>query len=516
MVDNLKTYLTLIVLIMLCSASACAGGFSGAAPSPLSIGGVGIGAQGNGIYAGYTMAGGDEFNTSLNVVGIATPLGRYFPTIDYENGTRGTTGSLTKSYDSDPYNTGHQDSNAGVALGGSVMLQSNSVLTLAARLENSTETGNIGSGRTLVDAMIHTAGYLTFSAPAIVEARVLFSSSPPSGWHPTFWVHGAEPTTGVGQEYDYEANTYNGNAPTNFAFNYNQYSGAPTCANGNQNAFAGFDNSWHTVTMVFTAVSNTLYVDGTQVSSITCDTTSGQSVYQIFFTNHIWMPNTIAQWTSTPQNYQVDWYRVWIPNAQYPAAIISPTQRLPNIQVNYNTSMSYTFTSAATLWGAGVTDYCQAIQFEDYEPGCSTAFNCGYSQFPSGLSYNSGTRALTGVTTDKEPGRIHTACMSAWQSGGGIGYTARGYIDVGPTISPTSISYSNGTGSFNIYTMGNAGDLVPKTMSVSGLPSGLTYNSSTFIISGTAALGSYTITVGVINASGQAASNSSVALTVGS
>lgn len=505
-----------ILLFFLFINSAYAHGFGGGAISPLSIGGVGIGAQGNGIYSGYTMAGGDEFNSSLNVVNIATPLNRYFPTIDYENGTRGTTGSLTKTYDSDPYNPGHQDSNMGVALGGNVMYQSNSILTLAARLENSTETGNIGSGRTVVDAMIHTAGYLTFSSPAIVEARVLFSASPPSGWHPTFWVHGAEPVTGVGQEYDYEANTYNGQTPTAFALNYNQYSGAPTCSNGNQNAFSGFDNSWHTVTMVLTAVSNAVYVDGAQVGSITCDTTSGQSVYQIFFTNHIINPNTIGQWTSTPQNYQVDWYRVWIPNAQYPAKIISSTQNLPNIQVNYNTSMSYTFTSAATLWGAGVTDYCQAIPFEDYEPGCSAAFNCGYSQFPSGLSYNSGTRVLTGVTTDKEPGRINTACMPAWQSGGGVGYTARGYIDVGPTISPTSISYSNGTGSFNVYTMGNAGDLVPKSMTVTGLPSGLTFNASTFLITGTAVTGSYTITIGVTNSSGQAVSNSSISLTVGS
>ncbi|MBV8378477.1 MAG: hypothetical protein JO279_15885 [Verrucomicrobia bacterium] len=81
-----------------------------------------------GKYSGYTLAGGDDF-TSLSIVNVANPLNKCFPTIDYQNGTRGTMILLSYSYDSDPYNSGHQDSNRGVALGSNTTYR-NGVLPL--------------------------------------------------------------------------------------------------------------------------------------------------------------------------------------------------------------------------------------------------------------------------------------------------------------------------------------------------------------------------------------------------
>ena len=176
--------------------------------------------------------------------------------------------------------------------------------------------------------------------------------------------------------------------------------------------------------------------------------------------------------------------------------------------------MNYNFPSAASLWGAGVTDYCQAIKFEDYEPGSNSAFAGDYFQFPSGLTYNSTTRNLSGITSDQQPGRIHVAC-TPYVAGGTVGYVARGYIDVGPHITTTTISYSNGAGSYDVYPITNCGTLVPKVMTVTGLPSGLSFNNTTGLITGTATTGAYSITVGVTNSSGQNVTQS-VTLTVGS
>jgi hypothetical protein len=486
--------------------------------TPTTIGGIEIGAQGSaGIYTGYTLAGGDVF-TSLSIVNIAHPLNKYFPTIDYEKGTRGTTILLSDSYDSDPYNSGDQDSNSGVALRSNTISQANSVLTLAARIENAIETGHIGNGRTLVDGMIHSGGYLSFSPPAIVEAYVKFSSGPlPSGWHPTFWLEGAEPVYSSGEEWDFEANTYSGQSPSAFSFNYNQHAGAPSGTSSG--GFAAFDGKWHLVSMVLTSGGNSLYVDGVLKGTSTIDTTAAANPYQILFTNHIIHPSSLSDWKNTgaaPLTYDVNYYRIWIPNSKYPGEVISPRQALPQIQVPYNTSMTYTFPTAAVLWGSERADYCQTIQFEDYEPGCDTAFASGYSRFPAGLSYNSSTRILSGITTDKQPGRLHTACMPSFIPGGGLGYTARGYIDIGPTIASSSIHYSNAAGKYNVYPLGNCGDLVPKDMSVSRLPSGLSYNSSSFTISGTTATGDYTISMTVTNSSGQTVTDNNVTLTVGS
>ena len=484
------------------------------------IGGIAIGTQGSsGIYSGYTLAGGDDFASGLNVVNVNNQNGIYFPTIAYQNGTRGTTGLLADSYDSDPYNTGHQDSNRGVSLGSNTMSQSSSLLSLTARLENSTETGNIGSGRTLVDAMLHTGGYLTVSPPCIIEAYVKFSNGTlPSGWHPTFWILNAvslNESDSNSLEFDWEANTYSGSAPTAFQNNYNVHGTVSGWSSGQGNTINLFDGNWHLIAFVLTSSSVKYYADGSLITTVSGNTLTPSSPYYILFSNHIINPSTIADWNSATESYQVDYYRVWIANSQYPSEVIAPTENLPNIQVNYNTSMTYNIPSATTLWGAGVTDYCQAIPFEDYEPGCSTAFNCGYSQWPSGLSFNSSTRVLTGVTSDTQPGRLHVACMPAYTSGGGVGYVARGYIDVGPTVTITTLSATHGQAySYDLYPVTPAGTLVPKTITCTGLPSGLSFSASTGLITGTpASSGTSNLTIGVTNSSGQSASQN-VTLTV--
>jgi Putative Ig domain len=100
-------------------------------------------------------------------------------------------------------------------------------------------------------------------------------------------------------------------------------------------------------------------------------------------------------------------------------------------------------------------------------------------------------------------------------SGGGIGYVARGYIDIGPLIAEGAASYSDEAGTLDMCSLGDCGTLLPKTMSITGLPSGLRFSPTTFHITGTAAAGAYGIKMTVTNSSGQKVSED-ISLKVGS
>lgn len=478
-----------------------------------SIGTLPIGSQGNsGIYTGYTLVGGDDFNGSLNVVNPAAPLNRYFTTHVYGNGARSVSGLLARSYDMDPYHTGSQDSNRGVAVGSTNMAQSASVLSIQARAANGGETAYVNT-RTIVAGMIHTGGYLTAGAPCIIEAYVKIPSGAPTGWHPTFWVANASPLSQSGGnggaiEFDFpECSSIQLEANVNIHGTVSGWSGSSTSLS------TGNFDAYHLYSLVLTASSALFYIDGVLKKTVSADTTVVTKPFYLLITNHTFDGSyggdanvDLSAWAAAGANgptISVDYYRIWIPTS-VSSQVIRPTQALQTLQVAYNTSMTYTFPSAATLWGAGVTDYCQAIKFEDNEPGCHSEGANSYDQFPGGLSFNSGTRVLTGVTTDKGPGRLHVSA-TPFLSGGCLSYVARGYIDVGPHITMATQNIINGVVySFDLYAGCDCGTLLPKVVTCTGLPTGLSFSSGTGLITGTPTVnGSTTATVGVTNSSGQ-------------
>lgn len=492
--------------------------FGGGSPSgaipPYNIGGVSVGTQGNsGVYTGYTMVGGDNFTGPLSIVHITDPFARYWTTRMGVVGSAGArlNGSATgNGYNIDPYHTGDQDSNRGVAVGSTNMSQGISGLVLKSRIANGGETPYIDTDQ-VVSADIFGVSYLTFSAPAVYEVYANFTPSGfPTGWHPTTWLQNVDPanlgTAAPGWlEYD---------DPEVGECNFNAH-GSVVGPGGVAGPGCGsFDSSFHLYTLVLTASGSDYYTDGVKQLTVAQDATNTLKPYQPIFTGTVSAPN-ITQWTSagtTGATLTVAWYRVWIPNAQA-SNVINPTQNLPTLQANFNTNFTYTFPSATTLWGSNISDYLQALRYEDFEPGCAHTGCASYQQFPSSLTYNNTTRVLSGKFTDR-PGRLHLIAVP-YKSGGALGYTAKGYIDIGPTVTSTSISYSNGTGTFDLYFIGDCGTLVPKTMSVTGLPSGLSFSPTTFRITGTATTGTYTINMSVTNSSGQNVS-SNITLTVGS
>ena len=460
------------------------------------------------------MMGGDDFNNALSVVQIADPYARYMPSKLFATNVQASGSRLDGAgfgYYQDPYTTGNQDSNRGVPIGSDNLSQSNSILTLKTRIPlNAAETSGI-NGRNVLDAAINIGTYLTFTPPCIIEFYESFTQGAPAGWHPTSWMGSVDPFgLGTGapgwQEYDFPE-----------ALNGANYNAWGTVTGPGSSAFTFVNSSgYHLYSLVMTASNAKYYVDGVLIRTVNQDTTNSLKPYGAILTGVTFPGFNAGQWTSagaTGASILVDYYRIWIPNATA-NQIITPAQNLPTQQVAFNTNFSYVFPSATTTFGSAVSDFPQAIRYSDMEPGSATTGASGYALFPSELTWNSGTRTLSGSVTSR-PGRLHLVDI-AYVSGGSIGYTARGYIDVGPRLTSSSISYSNGTGSFDVYTICDVGTLLPKTVSVTGLPSGLTFNPSTFLITGTATPGSYTVSITVTNSSTQSFTNSSVSLTVGS
>lgn len=518
-----------VILIILSTTQAFAFLKGGVGTPAATIGGINVGTNGSsGIYSGYTMVGGDDFTQNpLSVLHIADPYARYADTHIYYAGARSIGGALINSYDIDPYHTGSQDSHRGVPVGtADTLLQNSSGLAIKVRVANSGETPYINS-RTLVSGMVASGSYLTVTPPAIVEAY--YSLSPntgaPGGWHPTFWLQSASPLDSCDA---CTAPPYHAEYDVNENYSNSGYVNQGLHGNGTINftTYPGVFNpqlsGLHLYSIVLTNSTAKVYLDGTLKETFSFDTTSPGVPYQILFTGHTFSSDGFSPsaWTaagSTGATMLVQYYRIWVPNSQY-QQIITPKQNLPNIQVNWNTAFTYTIPSLANLWNAnvsGVTDYCQGLRWEDFEPGATGEGTTEYYPFPAELTWNSTTRVLSGKISLTRPGRLHTMC-TPYGAGGTIGYTARGYIDIGPNITTSSISYSNGTGSFDVYPITDCGTLVPKTVSVSGLPTGLSFNPSTFLITGTATTGSYTISITTTNSSGQSVTNSSVTLTVGS
>ena len=485
-----------------------------------AIGGIPIGCSNEaGIYSGYTMVAGDDFNGPLNVVNLQNPFGKYFSTRSYTNGVRCSPTLLQNGYDIDPYTSGSQDSNRGIPIGTTdTLFQSNGILNLKMRTANAQEVPLINNCP-VVGGMIHSGGFLTVSAPCIIESYCAFSDtglSSTANWHPSAWVMSASYLntvigSGGGLEFDHPEVFQ----PTPEA-NFNPHGTTTGAGTTSYNMSSSLINSgYHLYSLVLDGTYAHYYVDGVLQTTVTVDCTQFSKPYYVLLTSHTITATAagVAAWAS--QGYpgatmSVDYFRIWTPTSNATPLLI-PSEHLPTLQVGYNTSMTYTFPSAATLWGSGFagSDYCQCIKNEDFEPGSNVEGGIAYNQFPAGLSFNSGTRVLTGKTTDNKPGRLYTSCTS-YLAGGYAGQTARGYIDVGPNILATDFVLVHGVAaSIDLYPVCDCGTLLPKVITCTGLPTGLSFSAATGLITGTPTTNASTsITIGVSNCNGQTASKS--------
>ncbi len=492
-----------------------------------SIGGIPIGCVGtSGIYSGYTMVGGDDFNTPLDIISARNPFGRYLSTKGYSAGARSGASLLGLSYDCDPFFSGSQDVNKGVPVGTNTLRQGLSSMTLQARAASAVESATIGN-RPIATSMMGSASYVQITPPFIVESLVSTTpaSQNPQGWHSDFWIFSPHPiqvsgtpaTPGV--DFNFEGDHGQFYASSNL---YGSTTGLTAYSGVNIGNTYGTP---HVYSFLIDGTNATQYIDGVSKKNSVEDATSTNRPFVIWYTSHTFNggyqndPNVnVAAWVASGTNAYsgaaliVGWYRIWLPNAQA-GNVLVPSQRLPNLQVDYNTSVTYTFPSATALWGAGITDFVQTMKIEDFEPGSASEIAGTYDvhgDVPDGLTYNSGTRVLTGVTSDKKPGRLITTA-AAYLPGGGMSYVARGFYDVGPHVTAIDFVLVNSTAvSIDLYQVCDCGNLsFGKIITCTNLPSGLSFDPITYLITGTPTVNATTsITIGVTNSVGQTTSKS--------
>lgn len=479
------------------------------------IGGVAIGNIGTGFYAGYTLSWGDEFN-SFNLVHTGNPKGRFFTTRAYGLGPRGTVGPfLDTQYDTDPYHVGNNDSNRGIAVGFNNMSLSNSVINLQARKATSAEQAHMDLMRNEVTCMLHTAGSCAFyisTAPIIVEARIKWTAKAgnPAGWHTDFWTSSTAPMnatlSSTSDEWNFETNSQKG------IFNHIVWTGGSFTYTEVTNNIDIFDNNFHKLTYILRNGSTCLlYIDDVLIGTRTADANSKSKPQYILFTNHIFNSTFYSEtysasaWNADPDGatMSIDWVRVWrTTGTTHLKSLIT----INDLNVSYNGAGTIVLPSAMALWGdPSVIEYVQIIPHEADNPGVSTTTSI--LQFPSTVTYNASARTVSVdfSTVTGNTGRLH-GVIYAYKADGSTMEPARFTINRGPQIMTANISaYINQTYSKDIYTECVCGSLLPKVISVTNLPTGLIFNSSTSVISGTPTA-SGTFTIQVINSIGQSVS----------
>lgn len=489
---------------------------------PQIIGGLPVGTVGSGLYSGYVLAAGDDFQT-LDLVSAANPTGKYFTTRTYQGagGCRApATGGLNIMHDASPDYTGWQDSNRGIPI--ATLANSHQIVPgegtgalrlLAIRQSAGEQTLlNTGvSGQIERGAMISTAGAFWWQPPAIIEFRAALPAGP-HGQHPDMWGLVANPPGGpntTGDEYGFEC----GN--TKVAAYHNDWAGGVlTGSETDINSYR--DGLYHTFMVVISATDWKFYIDGSlqKTYNTTNPYTRGHLAAAMYITHHILNASYQSQtyvsseWDLSvlPNGVVVDveWMRIWRGAS---ATHYVPQTTLPDVQVTAGGALNVVLPSQSTLWGAtGLTEYVTCIQNEVEEPGSSNTTS--YTQFPTGISYNSGTRTLSG-TMPAQSGALYVAVGVS--SDGATCVPARFRILAAPVYKgPAQFSWTKGTPvSQDVYTLWDTGRLFgaasnPKGLVVSGLPVGLSFDPSTGLITGTPTnSGTGTVVLSSTNSAGQ-------------
>lgn len=384
------------------------GGIGGIAPEA-------AGATGS-IYEGYKLSWGDDFTAPLNLVGPSAHRGKYFPTRIYAispgPGMPQRGASTGVAVLADPRYTGYLDHNSGVEVGYNNIRQESSVLTLQARLATASETAHFQEPATNlnISSIVSTPGAIVYypgtSAPNIVEARVRIlpeaTDSPPRGCSISFVTYSATPVT-LGGTSD-ENDILEGYSDV---ITSNDHTWAAGSVSGNNETEFDdgdiYDGEWHTVSCIEDKSQKLVYIDGTLKLTAARDQNAANKPKFIALTSFAiggtqsGITFTQSDWTALGsgltggQRLETDWLRVWRPSA---AAHYRPLTSIDDLSLAYAGAGSIVLPSKTSLWGdADVEEYVQIVPTEANEPG--TRVSQSYSQFPSGVTYDSGTRTVS-------------------------------------------------------------------------------------------------------------------------
>lgn len=491
-------------------------GGGGTVPIPTSVGPYTLGnsyALGPNQYVATT---GDDFS-QLSYVSPANVDGRYSTTRAYMspvsgNGPRGNTnGSNTLiGYDVDPLHTGHSDANKGVAMTSvsDTMGVSNGRLQLKSRIATPAEKALSTNAMPVMSAMINTSTSHLVMAPFFVECKMKLTKAQASmaGWHPSFWMMQAKSVTSwTSTELDWESNS------TKIAPNIFKWT------NGSNTSLGGTGQTWTSGTEYTFRIE--VLVDGSvtfwsnisagggtgalnQVRSLAAGNVADTSrPFYVLLTNHVANfpddPYAASDWVAagtTGAVMDIDYFAL-LTSA---GTLYQPQIATRSYNFDYGAPISIPLPDAATVWGNGsVTEDIESWAQESNEPGGDYAG--GYLNKVYGLTYDLSALTISGTPTapTNKPGTNKSGRIMVCRYTKMLGTACvphRTVINIGPHLAVDALPFAT-VGQpyqYDLYAQADCGVLTSnaqgqraKTVVVSGLPAGLTYNDTTGLITGT-------------------------------
>lgn len=498
-------------------------------PPPTTIGPYTLGDDVINSGRTYKATTGDDFTSGVSFITPGAPSGKYSTTRTYQNlslgnGPRGNSaGSLAlKGYDADAGHTGHNDGNRGAAMTSFADLITNTGgrLVLKSRTATAPEKANfVNTSAPNASAMISTAPAMVVSAPFFAETKMKLTKAQANmrGWHPTFWMMQMKSVSSyTATELDWEANSLQ-IAPNKYTWtngsSSNAVLGTPITYNSAQEYVFRIE--------VLADGSVNFYKDGAFIKTLAAGTVADTTrPYYVMLTNHV------ADFPEDPYN-DADWVAGGtagcVMDADYiflatsVGTLYSPLIADQTYNYDYGAALNVTLPSATAVWGSEVTEDIESWAQESNEPGGD--YQGGYLNKPPGLTYDLGTLSITGtpilnatkIAPKNNSGRI-MVCRYTRVAGTAC-VPHRTIINIGPHLAVTNLPNATvgSAYSYDLYSAADCGVLVcdasgnrTKTVSISGLPSGLSYNDTTGLITGTPlAEFDNTVTVTITNSQGQ-------------
>lgn len=473
-----------------------------------SIGGVPVGAAGapGSIMDGYTLSTGDDFDSALSIIGWQTPRGKYGTTrgayIITGTGQAPRGSAALAGYDVDPQHTGHLDSNRGTPVPSfaNSIVQTGGAVTLRQRSTVSADQPfMLDASKQSIAAMLHTGLSHIGRAPVVFEWREKRTNQTKS--HVTGWLmQTLNFATDNDLELDFEAgsNTSGGGDGRELDFNTNVWDGGSKTGGTSVTGPILVDDQYYTYALrIDEAGVVTFWLDGTLRRTVTDQQAKAlQAPFYLLWTNHAYQA---ANWGSTPDATQtIDWFRVW----RKGGAHFAPSAAGATYQVDFGGTASFVLPDAATVWGASVPEVVESVMSETNEPG-GTANGAVYTALPNGVGYTPGSRTLAVSPAVSRPGRLQIARYV--NQAGCTCEPQRILLEIGPAVAVTSLRFPTGAAvDYDLYAVCDVGNILPKTITVSGLAMGLGFNASTGRITGTPTVeGTTNASVTVTNGSGQ-------------
>ncbi|WP_264046895.1 hypothetical protein [Methylobacterium flocculans] len=486
-------------------------------PGGSVIGGVAINAAGAAgtAYEGYSLSDGMTFASMPSFVSSAAPKGDLFDTRGYllpaaaqTPRSAGAGGLTLKGYDVGPTHQGYLDANRGqpVASWQDLIATEGSALVLKSRAASAQEKA-LTDGKDILSAMIHTGGRLVCRPPCIMEARIRLEAGAfmNKAWHPTLWLQlmGAA-NSQLNIEIDWEANDA---FPQSLSPNaQNWTSGLSTSIGSNaENVRPGLmDGGWYNVGFRLREDGFDYLIDGVVIVSKVFNMRSkGDRAAYLMLTNHVADfagQYSLSSWQSagaTGGRSSIEWLRMW---RQTGTIHRKPLVETADLKMAFGTTASRTMPSLADQFGdATVAETFEALVHDVLAPGGNT--DGGWTGLPSFVTRVGDT--VTIANPDK-PGRLYFARVGA--KAGETCQPARWVCDVGPNLrGGPELNFTTGVTQIDLYPMADVGDLLPKTVAVSNLPAGVTYNPATFLLTwdGTTTIVPTQASITVTNAVGQ-------------